>query len=73
MSLSIHNTASRAAAPRRPFSPLRALRGMFALAHQRHTLAALPDHLLEDIGISAEDAAKEAGRAPWDVPAHWRG
>ena len=73
MSLSIHKAASRAAAPRSPFSLIRALRRMFALSRQRHSLATLPDHLLEDIGLSAGEAAKEAERAPWDVPAHWHG
>ncbi|SFS02891.1 DUF1127 domain-containing protein [Yoonia litorea] len=46
---------------------------MFALARQRRALDELPDHLLEDIGKTRVEAAKEAARAPWDVPAYWRG
>lgn len=59
---------TRQAAPRFP-----GLRTMIALARQRRALASLDDVQLADIGLSADDAQHEAGRAPWDVPAHWRG
>ena len=44
-----------------------------ALAHQRAALARLDDHLLEDIGVTRDEARAEADRAPWDAPAHWQG
>lgn len=34
---------------------------------QRMRLAALPDHMLKDIGISAADAAREAGKPFWQA------
>lgn len=37
----------------------------------RRALETLEPHMLDDIGISAKAAAKEARRGIWDVPAHW--
>ncbi len=39
---------------------------------QRRSLARLDRTLLEDIGLSAEQADREAARPIWDVPALWR-
>lgn len=44
---------------------------MAALARQRRKLGELPDHLLEDVGISRETALREAQRPIWDPPHHW--
>jgi hypothetical protein len=33
----------------------------------------LDDRLLADIGLTRSEALSEAGRAPWDAPAHWKG
>jgi len=41
------------------------------LWRSRRALARLDARMLEDIGVSAEAAAAEASRAPWDVPAYW--
>jgi uncharacterized protein YjiS (DUF1127 family) len=27
---------------------------------------------LDDLGLSAEEARREAGKPIWDIPAHWR-
>jgi uncharacterized protein YjiS (DUF1127 family) len=48
------------------------LLSLIALWRSRQQLAKLDATQLCDIGISARDAAKEATRTPWDVPAHWR-
>ena len=37
------------------------------LAHQRHQLASLEDHVLRDIGIEREAARREASRPFWDI------
>ncbi|WP_204115717.1 DUF1127 domain-containing protein [Shimia biformata] len=49
------------------------LRALFALARQRRQLARLDDAALKDMGITRADARREAQRAAWDVPSHWRG
>ena len=38
------------------------------LARQRQQLAALDDDLLRDVGVSREEALREAGRRFWDDP-----
>jgi uncharacterized protein YjiS (DUF1127 family) len=38
---------------------------------QRHRLRSLDDHLLKDIGLTPETAAREAGKPIWDVPPSW--
>jgi uncharacterized protein YjiS (DUF1127 family) len=42
-----------------------------AVRRQRSKLANLDGHLLRDIGLTREKAAREAKRKPWDVPQHW--
>jgi uncharacterized protein YjiS (DUF1127 family) len=51
---------------------LRGLADMVALRQQRHQLATLDTARLNDLGLSRQDAQREASRKPWDVPAHWR-
>lgn len=48
-----------------------AIARMIALHRQRRQLAELDAHLLDDIGVSREDALTEAARPVWDAPAHW--
>jgi len=59
---------------RRP--ALRSPLGLFAEAlvvwQQRRALARLDDARLCDIGLSREDARREAARPVWDVPTGWR-
>lgn len=40
---------------------------MMAIKEQRRMLADLDDHLLSDIGITRNDAEREAARSFWDV------
>lgn len=42
---------------------------MLATHRQRVALRDLPPHLLADVGLTADLAAREAARAPWDVSA----
>lgn len=42
-----------------------------AMARTRAHLAQLEDHMLDDIGLTREDAAHEAARRAWDAPGHW--
>ena len=39
---------------------------------QRQVLDRLDNSALNDIGISRDQARKEAQKPVWDVPAHWR-
>lgn len=73
MALSMHHTTGHASAAKPRNDLLRRLQDMLAVARQRQALAELPAHLLRDIGVSTDSARHEASRAPWDVPAHWRG
>jgi uncharacterized protein YjiS (DUF1127 family) len=43
-----------------------------AIARSRGRLARLDDHLLQDIGLTREEAEAEATRPIWDVPSHWK-
>ena len=45
---------------------------LISLARQRRTLAALDDHILNDIGISRAQAEAEADRPVWDAPGNWK-
>jgi uncharacterized protein YjiS (DUF1127 family) len=63
--------------PARPRADSRAgvlqrFRDAWALARQRRALDALEDHLLDDIGLTRADVAREIARPMWDVPGHWR-
>ena len=60
------------ALPQRGVSLAQRLRTMSSLARQRRALGALDDRLLDDVGLTAEEARTEAARAPWDAPAHWQ-
>jgi len=44
----------------------------FQRAAQRRELARLDDALLDDLGITREQAEREASRPLWDGPDHWR-
>lgn len=48
------------------------LLSLLAIRRQRRRLASLDAAMLRDIGLTRDDALREAGRAPWDGPAHWR-
>lgn len=38
---------------------------------QRRALAALPQDRLDDLGLTLDEARREAARPFWDVPQHW--
>lgn len=63
---------STCAAPRRNAGLLRGLSLRLAALRQRRALAAMDAARLADIGLSREDALKEAGRGFWDAPEHWK-
>ena len=48
------------------------IRTYLALDRQRRALAKLDAHLRDDLGLTEADIVREASRAPWDVPSHWR-
>ena len=68
--MNAHIASRPARRPRR--SLFAALRDTLALRRQRLTLSDLSDEALRDIGVTREDALREARRAAWDVPGHWR-
>ncbi|MEL6618690.1 MAG: DUF1127 domain-containing protein [Pseudomonadota bacterium] len=43
-----------------------------AVWRSRRALARLDARALNDIGVSADRAAREAAKPVWDVPANWR-
>jgi uncharacterized protein YjiS (DUF1127 family) len=59
-------------APRRSRGLIARLAAALALHRQRQHLAELDDAILNDIGLTREDALREAARPVWDAPAHWR-
>jgi len=70
-----HNTAF-APTGRKPHglseSFLRFLTNAYKAWLQRQALSRLNAEALKDIGITEEEAAREARRPIWDVPSHWR-
>ena len=48
------------------------LREAVALSRQRRQLAALDATRLDDLGLTAQDARREAARPFWDAPQHWK-
>ncbi|MGR3323299.1 MAG: DUF1127 domain-containing protein [Pseudooceanicola sp.] len=56
----------------RPASLIARVFSLLGLHASRQSLARLDDKLLEDIGITREQALKEARRPVWDVPTGWR-
>lgn len=45
---------------------------ILAVWRQRRCLAEMDASRLEDIGVTAREAAREAARPVWDVPVFWR-
>jgi len=69
-SLSTSRTEPFCPAPAR-LSLARLLRRAVALRRSRQALADLSEEQLVDIGLSVDQARKEARRPVWDAPAHW--
>lgn len=56
----------------RPARPLLSrLLAWMALGRQRRRLALLDAHMLDDIGLTRDEARAEAARPVWDAPSHW--
>ena len=71
ITLATHKAVSGRTGRHRPGLWLRLIQYV-AVARQRRTLIALNDHLLDDSGITRDQAAAEARRKIWDVPATWQ-
>ncbi len=56
-----------------PVTLLARLGSAVAIARQRRALRDLDDAILRDIGLTRDEALREATRAFWDAPRHWRG
>lgn len=70
MALTDFNTRTAFAAA--PKASRFSLTHMLAVWRSRHALAKLDARALDDIGVSARNAADEAAKPIWDVPATWR-
>ena len=44
---------------------------MLSLHRERHALRNLDAHLLNDVGLTHENAEDEANRPVWDAPSRW--
>ena len=66
MTASLLSSAARPAAARRP-----ALAAFLGTWRQRRALARLDDRMLADIGVSTDEAKREAARPIWDAPSNW--
>ena len=61
------------AASGRPASLIARAFGLLGLYNSRQSLARLDPSLLDDIGVTPEQAMRESRRKIWDVPSNWRG
>lgn len=66
-----HIISSRAARGSRGFRLLRRLLTLMALGRSRRRLGQLDAHLLRDIGLTPEEARREAETSVWHAPDHW--
>ncbi|WP_375691890.1 DUF1127 domain-containing protein [Pseudooceanicola sp. LIPI14-2-Ac024] len=68
-------TSRRAAyaASGRPGSLIGRAFALLGLHNSRRSLAQLDASLLDDIGVTREQAMRESRRKIWDVPSNWRG
>ncbi|MGI3169249.1 DUF1127 domain-containing protein [Pseudooceanicola sp. C21-150M6] len=68
------STVLRSTAPSfslRPGQLIAATFSLLALSRSRAQLAQLDGAALEDIGVSLDQAKREASRPVWDVPCNW--
>ena len=63
--------ASIAGRPGERLRPLRRLLRTIAASRSRRRLLELDDHLLRDLGLTRDQARREAERPSWDAPGHW--
>lgn len=65
-------TCTNAPAAKRSFSPLTWLASVFQTRRERVALSHLDQHMLNDLGLTRDQAQREVDRPIWDVPSHWR-
>lgn len=71
--MSVRSTAlNRPHLPARRQTLVARLAVLMSTYRQRQHLETLPDHLLNDIGLTREQAHQEASRSVWDAPKDWR-
>ncbi|MGL4309267.1 MAG: DUF1127 domain-containing protein [Paracoccaceae bacterium] len=61
-----------AARPHGPVGVMKYLFRLIAIRSHRRRLKDMPDELLNDIGLTRDQARAEAARPVWDVPASWK-
>lgn len=70
-SLALSSSVAPAAAAPTTGNVVARLIAAAALYRQRRRLAQLDRHMLDDIGISRQQALDESRRPLWDAPDHW--
>ncbi len=63
--------SSRVVRQRRHASLISVFSELYTLYLTRKSLKDLDDHILDDIGVTREQAQAEARRSPWDAPSNW--
>lgn len=58
--------------PRRGLGLPARLHGAFTLWRHRRHLETLDARMLEDVGLTEVDVARDAALPAWDIPAWWR-
>lgn len=53
-------------------SPSRAFFAFLEAFRQRHALRSLDNHLLDDLGLTRQDVAKELSKPLWGADTHWK-
>ena len=71
MNTSVKTALMGAARQPKPANGFARIGAFFALNKQRRDLAALDQHVLNDIGVNHHQAQAESQKMPWDVPYHW--
>ncbi|WP_298907810.1 DUF1127 domain-containing protein [uncultured Aliiroseovarius sp.] len=65
-------TCTNAPAAKRSFSLLAWVATVIQTRRERVALSQLDAHRLNDLGLTADEAQREASRPIWDVPSHWQ-
>ena len=65
-------TCTNAPAAKRSFSPLTWLATVIQTRRERVALSHLDEHMLNDLGLTRDQAQREVNRPIWDVPSHWQ-
>lgn len=71
-SLAVRHVAGRGTLRAQAASLITSLQAALRVRAERKALLQLDGFRLADIGLSAEEAAREAARPLWDAPKAWR-